>query len=105
VTANKALLALHGAELAGLAEASGAALAFEAAVAGGIPVVKALKEGLAGNRVQRVYGILNGTCNYILTQMRETGRDFAAVLAEAQSWATPRPTPRSTSTGSTPRTS
>jgi homoserine dehydrogenase len=85
VTANKALLALHGAELAGLAEASGAALAFEAAVAGGIPIVKALKEGLAGNRVQRVYGILNGTCNYILTQMRETGRDFAAVLAEAQS--------------------
>ena len=85
VTANKALLALHGAELAGLAEEAGAALAFEAAVAGGIPIVKALKEGLAGNRVQRVYGILNGTCNYILTQMRETGRDFAAVLAEAQS--------------------
>lgn len=84
VTANKAMLALHGAELAGLAEASGAALAFEAAVAGGIPIVKALREGLAANRALRVYGILNGTCNYILTQMRETGRDFAAVLAEAQ---------------------
>jgi homoserine dehydrogenase len=84
VTANKAMLALHGGELAALAEAGGAPLAFEAAVAGGIPIVKALREGLAGNRILRVYGILNGTCNYILTQMRETGRDFAAVLAEAQ---------------------
>ena len=84
VTANKAMLAVHGGELAGLAEATGAALAFEAAVAGGIPIVKALREGLAGNRIERVYGILNGTCNYILTQMRETGRDFGDVLAEAQ---------------------
>jgi homoserine dehydrogenase len=85
VTANKALLALHGAELAALAEKKGAILAFEAAVAGGIPIIKALREGLVGNRVRRLYGILNGTCNYILTTMRETGRDFDVVLAEAQS--------------------
>jgi homoserine dehydrogenase len=84
ITANKALLAHHGAELAALAEKKGCSLAFEAAVAGGIPVIKALREGLVGNRVSRLYGILNGTCNYILTTMRETGRDFATVLAEAQ---------------------
>jgi homoserine dehydrogenase len=84
VTANKALLAMHGAELAALAEKKGRILAFEAAVAGGIPIIKALREGLVGNRVKRLYGILNGTCNYILTTMRETGRDFGAVLAEAQ---------------------
>jgi homoserine dehydrogenase len=84
VTANKALLAVHGAELAALAERCGAALVFEAAVAGGIPAIKALREGLAGNRILRVAGILNGTCNYILTVMRERGREFADVLAEAQ---------------------
>ncbi len=84
VTANKALLALHGADLAALAEKRGSILAFEAAVAGGIPIIKALREGLVGNRVSRLYGILNGTCNYILTTMRETGRDFDVVLAEAQ---------------------
>ncbi|MBN9538327.1 MAG: homoserine dehydrogenase [Reyranella sp.] len=84
VTANKALLAMHGAELAAAAEKRGGILAFEAAVAGGIPIIKALREGLVGNRVQRLYGILNGTCNYILTTMRETGRDFDVVLAEAQ---------------------
>ncbi len=84
VTANKALVALHGAELARVAEASGAMLAFEAAVAGGIPVIKAMREGLAGNRIRSVAGILNGTCNYILTQMRERGRDFGDVLADAQ---------------------
>jgi homoserine dehydrogenase len=84
VTANKALLAVHGAELASLAEARGVPLAFEAAVAGGIPVIKALREGLAGNRISFVAGILNGTCNYILTQMRERGREFAEVLADAQ---------------------
>jgi homoserine dehydrogenase len=84
VTANKALLAMHGAELAELAEKRGSILAFEAAVAGGIPIFKALREGLVGNRVSRLYGILNGTCNYILTTMRETGRDFDVVLAEAQ---------------------
>ena len=84
ITANKALLAHHGAELAGLAEANGATIGYEAAVAGGIPIVKALREGLAGNRIARVYGILNGTCNYILTTMRETGRGFEDVLAEAK---------------------
>ena len=84
VTANKALMAVHGAALAERAERAGVALAFEAAVAGGIPVIKALREGLAGNRISRVAGILNGTCNYILTVMRERGREFAEVLAEAQ---------------------
>ncbi len=84
VTANKALMAVHGAELATAAEAAGSALAYEAAVAGGIPVIKALREGLAGNRVRRVAGILNGTCNYILTQMGERGQEFADALAEAQ---------------------
>ncbi|HNB27386.1 MAG TPA: homoserine dehydrogenase [Alphaproteobacteria bacterium] len=84
VTANKALLAKHGTELAIAAEKAGVALAYEAAVAGGIPIIKAMREGLAANRIDQVYGILNGTCNYILTQMRETGREFADVLAEAQ---------------------
>ena len=84
VTANKALLAVHGAALAQAAEDAGLPLAYEAAVAGGIPVIKALREGLAANQVSRVAGILNGTCNYILTTMREEGRDFADVLADAQ---------------------
>ena len=84
VTANKALLARHGVELARLAEKNGVALNFEAAVAGGIPVIKALRESLAGNEVRRVYGILNGTCNYILTKMQEENRSFADVLKEAQ---------------------
>lgn len=84
VTANKALLAVHGTTLARGAEEKGVSLGYEAAVAGGIPVIKALREGLAANRIERVYGILNGTCNYILTQMRRTGRPFAEVLAEAQ---------------------
>jgi homoserine dehydrogenase len=84
VTANKALMARHGTVLAETAEAAGLALAFEASVAGGIPVIKALREGLSGNRLDRVYGILNGTCNYILTTMRESGREFGEVLAEAQ---------------------
>jgi homoserine dehydrogenase len=84
VTANKALLARHGAALAAAAEAKGVPVAFEAAVAGGIPIVKGLREGLSANRVREIHGILNGTCNYILTEMRTTGRDFADVLAEAQ---------------------
>jgi homoserine dehydrogenase len=84
VSANKALLAHHGTELAKLAEERRVALLFEAAVAGGIPILKALREGLAANHVRRIYGILNGTCNYILTTMRESGRDFQEVLAEAQ---------------------
>jgi len=84
VTANKAMLARHGLELALAAEAKGVALAYEAAVAGGIPIIKALREGLAGNRLSQVYGILNGTCNYILSTMRDSGRDFGDVLDEAQ---------------------
>ncbi len=84
VTANKALLAHHGSALAARAEAGSAGLAYEAAVAGGIPIIKTLREGLAANRIDRIYGILNGTCNYILTTMRETGRDFDGVLKEAQ---------------------
>jgi homoserine dehydrogenase len=83
VTANKALLAAHGVELATLAERRGSRLSFEAAVAGGIPVIKALRESLAGNQLSRLYGILNGTCNFILTQMEE-GASYAAALAEAQ---------------------
>lgn len=85
ISANKALIAEHGAALAAQADASGVALAFEAAVAGGIPILKAMREGLAGNAISRVIGILNGTCNYILTDMRESGRAFDVVLAEAQS--------------------
>ena len=84
VTANKAMIAHHGMELAAAAESAGVALRFEAAVAGGIPVIKGLREGVAANRVQRLYGILNGTCNYILSTMEDTGRDFAEVLSEAQ---------------------
>lgn len=84
ITANKALLAHHGFALAEKAEKNNVGIAYEAAVAGGIPVIKSLREGLSGNRVTAVYGILNGTCNYILTEMRETGRDFADVLSEAQ---------------------
>jgi len=84
VTANKALLAHHGAALARLAEEKGVALNFEAAVAGGIPVIKTLREGLAGNHVGKVFGIMNGTCNYILTKMANESRSFADVLKEAQ---------------------
>jgi homoserine dehydrogenase len=84
VTANKALLAHHGTALALAAEGQGVSLGFEAAVAGGVPIIKALREGLAANRLTRIYGILNGTCNYILTTMRETGAKFEAVLADAQ---------------------
>ena len=84
VTANKAMLAHHGLALATAAEAAGAALKFEAAVAGGVPVVKGLREGAAANALSRVHGILNGTCNFILTKMEADGRDFADVLAEAQ---------------------
>ena len=84
VTANKALIAHHGTELAHLAEAAKVALAFEAAVAGGVPIVKALREGLVGNKVSRIFGILNGTCNYILSEMRQTRKEFGLVLKEAQ---------------------
>lgn len=84
VTANKALIARHGLSLALVAEQRGVALNYEAAVAGGIPIVKALREGLAANEITSVVGILNGTCNYILTEMEKTGRDFADVLKDAQ---------------------
>jgi len=84
ITANKALMAHHGSELARRAEAAGVALAYEAAVAGGVPIIKVLREGLAANRISRVFGILNGTSNFILTSMRETGREFGEVLGEAQ---------------------
>jgi homoserine dehydrogenase len=84
VTANKALLAKHGLKLAELAEKNGVSLKFEAAAAGGIPIVKALREGLITYRVDAVKGILNGTCNYILTEMEASGRSFAEVLNEAQ---------------------
>jgi homoserine dehydrogenase len=84
VTANKALIAEHGAELAALAEANDAPLLFEAAVMGGTPAVKMLREAMVGDEVVQVAGILNGTCNYILTEMEATGRPFADVLAEAQ---------------------
>lgn len=84
VTANKALLARHGVALAKIAEKKGVLLNFEAAVAGGIPVIKAMRESLSGNSVSRVYGILNGTCNYILTRMLAEGISFEECLKEAQ---------------------
>lgn len=84
VTANKALLALHGEELFAAAEKNNVDLCYEASVAGGIPIIKALREGLVGNRIKRIYGIMNGTCNYILTRMENEGAEFSAVLADAQ---------------------
>lgn len=84
VTANKALLSAHGEELFAAAQRSGANLYYEASVAGGIPIIKVLREGLIGNRITRLYGIVNGTCNYILTRMKLEGADFAGVLADAQ---------------------
>ena len=84
VTANKALIAVHGNEIFKAAEAKGVIVAFEAAVAGGIPIIKALREGLSANRIEWVAGIINGTTNFILTEMREKGLAFADVLGEAQ---------------------
>ncbi|MGR9045744.1 MAG: homoserine dehydrogenase [Gammaproteobacteria bacterium] len=84
VTANKALIALHGNEIFSKASAQGVMVAFEAAVAGGIPIIKAIREGLSGNQIEWLAGIINGTGNFILTEMRDKGRDFADVLAEAQ---------------------
>ncbi|MFA5581608.1 MAG: homoserine dehydrogenase [Paracoccaceae bacterium] len=83
VTANKAMLAIHGQKLAEAAEAKGSLIRFEAAVAGGIPIVKALTEGLAGNRITRVMGVMNGTCNYILTRMENEGLPYAEVFDAA----------------------
>jgi homoserine dehydrogenase len=84
VTANKALLSAHGEELFAAAQNFGANLYYEASVAGGIPIIKVLREGLVGNRITRLYGIVNGTCNYILTRMKLEGADFGEVLADAQ---------------------
>jgi len=84
VTANKALIAVHGKEIFAAAEAKGVSVMYEAAVAGGIPIIKAIREGLAANRINWLAGIINGTGNFILTEMRDKGRDFADVLAEAQ---------------------
>ncbi len=84
VTANKALLALHGEELFAAAEKNNVDLFYEASVAGGIPIIKSLREGLAANRIRRIYGIMNGTCNYIITRMERENADFATVLADAQ---------------------
>ena len=87
VTANKALIAMHGAGLGRAAETAGVTLAYEAAVAGGIPIVKALREGLAANRITALAGVLNGTSNYILTRMQAAGLGFAAALTEEASAA------------------
>ncbi len=84
VTANKALLAEHGPEICGAAIGSGADLGFEASVGGGIPIIRAMREGLAANRIREIYGIINGTCNYILSRMSNEGKEYAEVLAEAQ---------------------
>ena len=84
VTANKALLAKYGEELFAEAEKTGADIYYEASVGGGIPIIKSLREGFSGNRIERIYGILNGTCNYILTRMERTGEDFDVVLKDAQ---------------------
>lgn len=84
VTANKALLALHGNEIFAAAHAKGVMVAFEAAVAGGVPIIKALREGLSANRIESVAGIINGTTNFILSEMRDKGLDFATVLKQAQ---------------------
>ena len=96
VTANKALLAVHGTEIFAAARENGVVVAFEAAVAGGIPIIKALREGLTANRIEWIAGIINGTTNFILSEMREKRIDFATALAE--------PTRPSTSPASTPHT-
>ncbi|MEK6775720.1 MAG: homoserine dehydrogenase [bacterium] len=85
VTANKALLAVHGEELFALASSAGIRIGFEASVGGGIPIIRILKEGLAANRIESIYGIVNGTSNYILTRMTDAGSEFGAVLKEAMS--------------------
>jgi len=104
VTANKALLAVHGTEIFAAAQAKGVMVAFEAAVAGGIPIIKALREGLTANQIQWVAGIINGTTNFILSEMRDKGLDFDVVLKRPSAWAMPRPTRPSTSRAWTRRT-
>ncbi len=97
VTANKALLAVHGSEIFAAASKQGVVVAFEAAVAGGIPIIKALREGLTANRIEWIAGIINGTTNFILSEMRAKGLDFGVALTQAQALAMPMPTPTSTS--------
>jgi homoserine dehydrogenase len=93
VTANKALLAVHGTEIFEAAHRKGVMVAFEASVGGGIPIIKALREGLSGNRIEWVAGIINGTTNFILSEMRDKGLGFDTVLAQAQALQTPAPRP------------
>ena len=97
ITANKALLSAHGEELFAAALRYGTNLYYEASVAGGIPIIKALREGFVGNRITHLYGIVNGTCNYILTRMKLEGADFDAVLkdAQAQGYAEAEPSQKS----------
>ena len=94
VTANKALIATHGTEIMQAAMAKGVTVSYEAAVAGGIPIIKAMREGLAGNQIQWLAGIINGTGNFILTEMRDKGRDFDDVLKEASNYSLKKPTPK-----------
>ena len=94
VTGNKALLAEHGQVLFALAEQCGVPIYFEAAVAGGIPIIQSLQEGLVANHIRSIHGIINGTCNYILTRMSQAGLPYEEALREAQVRATPRPIPR-----------
>ena len=105
VTANKALLAHHGAELYALARDHGVAIAFEASCAGGIPIVRALCDGLLANRIDALYGIVNGTCNYILTAMTQKGQSYADALAEAQRDGLAEADPTLDVSGATRRTS
>ena len=105
VTANKALLALHGKEIFEAADAKGVDVAFEASVGGGIPILRSMREGLAANRIESLHGIMNGTTNYVLTEMEKTGEDFEVVLKRAQDLGYAERIPRSTSTASTPPTS
>jgi homoserine dehydrogenase len=103
VTANKALLARHGVTLASLAEKSGVALNFEAAVGGAIPIVKTLREGMSGNSPARLYGILNGTCNYILTRMEQENLSFADRPSTSRAMTPRRSSPSSPASLSGPR--
>src|SRR5579864_8875535 len=94
ITANKALLSAHGEELFAAAKEFGTNLYYEASVCGGIPIIKALREGFVGNRIRHLYGIVNGTCNYILTRMKQEGVEFADVLREAQDQGYAKPSRR-----------
>ena len=105
VTANKALLAEHGAEVFGAAEAANVDIYYEAAVCGGVPIIRVLREGLASDRIEALWGIVNGTSNFILSTMTETRRPFADILAEAQQLGYAEADPTSTSAAATRRTS